>query len=339
MKAKVNLEDFRRAVNTTARFSSLKPQIPVLSNILLSVIKTKLLLEATNLEISIKTEIGAKVEDEGKITVPAKSLMEILTNLKSDNLNLSTEKESLLIESAAFKSKILGINATEFPEIPEKTAEEKVVLPSLLFANIMAKVIFASSMDETKPSLTGVLFFPEDDVLNLVATDGYRLSIYKTRGVKKFTFEKLIVPRFIFSEIPRIAGGGDVTFSYDHKDNLVVFETTNSIISSRVIEGDYPDFQKIIPTSSKTKIWVDKDEFLRLVRLASVFARDVGNVVKISLKKDKLLISSESQYIGSQKGETEAKIEGEDLEVAFNYKFLEDFLYLSSRLLPTSHIP
>jgi len=326
MKAKINLEDFRKAVNTTARFSSFKPQIPVLSNILLSAFKTKLLLEATNLEISIKTEIGAKVESEGKITIPAKSLVDILTNLKSDTLNLSVEKESLIIESAGFKSKLLGINAAEFPEIPEKITEEKTGLPSLLFANVMAKVIFASSIDETKPSLTGILFFPEKDFLNLVATDGYRLSVYRAQGIKKTAFEKIIVPRFVFSEIPRIAGGGDIFLSYDRKNNLIVFETADSVVSSRVIEGDYPDFQKIIPVSSKTKVWVDKDEFLRLVRLASVFARDVGNVVKIYLKKNKLLISSESQYTGSQKGEIEAKIEGDDLEIAFNYKFLEDFL-------------
>jgi DNA polymerase-3 subunit beta len=325
MKAQVSQEDLKKSVTTASRFSSSRPQIPVLSNILLSATGSNLHVIATNLEISIDFKIPAKVDEDGEITVPAKSLAEIISNLNSGLVSLKAEKEKLILESEGFSSNLLGINASEFPKIPKDLADDKISIPFQKINNSLSKVVFASSYDEARPILTGVLLSLENKQLSLVATDGYRLSLFNLGGEYKASFERLIVPRFIFNEIPRVESD-EIIFSYDPKNNLVIFKTKDAIMSSRIIEGTYPDFQKIIPSSFKTKVLIDKLDFLRLIKLSSVFARDSGNVVKISIKDKEMVVFAESQNSGSQKSSSEIKKEGDDIDIAFNYKFLEDFL-------------
>jgi len=326
MKLQVVQEDFKKAVIIASRFSSARPQIPVLSNLLLSTSNNNLTISATNLEISINFKIGAKVEEKGDITVPAKSLAEIVSNLNPGVIKLKSEKEQLTLETENFKSKLLGINASEFPKIPKEMLGGMIEIPFGSLIQSLSKVVFASSYDETRPVLTGILLMLDEGKLSLVATDGYRLSVSQIEGKYQSDVKKLIVPKFIFNEIPRIATGENIIFSFDTKNSLVLFKTKEAILSSRVIEGVYPDFQKIIPKSFKTKVLIDKDDFLRLIKLSSVFARDSGNVIKISIKNNLLDVFAESQYSGSQKSSAEAKVEGDDVEIAFNYKFLEDFL-------------
>jgi DNA polymerase-3 subunit beta len=326
MKLQVLQEDFKKAVIIASRFSSARPQIPVLSNLLFSTTDNNLAISATNLEISINLKIGAKVEEKGDITVPSKSLAEIVSNLNPGVIRLKSEKEHLILEAENFKSKLLGINASEFPKVPKEMTGSVIEIPFGSLVQSLSKVVFASSYDETRPILTGILLMLDESKLSLVATDGYRLSVSCVEGKYQNDVKKLIIPKFIFSEIPRIAAGENINFSFDTKNNLVLFETKDAILSSRVIEGEYPDFQKIIPTSFRTKVLIDKDDFLRLIKLSSVFARDSGNVIKISIKSNLLDIFAESQNSGSQRSSAEVKVEGDDIEIAFNYKFLEDFL-------------
>lgn len=326
MKLQVVQEDLKKAITIVSRFSTTKSQIPVLSNLLLSASSNKLSISATNLEISANFKIGAKVEEEGKITASAKSLLEVVSNLNPGVIRLESKKESLIIKAENFKSNLLGINASDFPEVPSKIPERFLDIPFGLLTNSLSKVVFASSYDETKPVLTGVLFFLEEGKLGLVATDGYRLSFTNLEGVFTPLFKKIIIPRFIFNELPRINSDEKLIFSFEPKNNLVIFKTRDAVFSSRIIEGDYPDFQKIIPKGFRTKVLVDKYDLLRLIKLSSVFARDSGNVVKISVEEGVLKIFAESQYTGSQESSADVKVEGENIKIAFNYKFLEDFL-------------
>lgn len=219
MKAQVSQEDLKKSVTTASRFSSSRPQIPVLSNILLSATGSNLHVIATNLEISIDFKIPAKVDEEGEITVPAKSLAEIISNLNSGLVSLKAEKEKLILESEGFSSNLLGINASEFPKIPKDLADDKINIPFEKINNSLSKVVFASSYDESRPILTGVLLSLENKQLSLVATDGYRLSLFNLGGEYEASFERLIVPRFIFNEIPRVESD-EIIFSYDPKNNL-----------------------------------------------------------------------------------------------------------------------
>lgn len=329
MKLQVLQENLSKALVDASRFASIKAQLPVLGNIALSAKKTKLLISSTNLEISIATSIGAKVEEDGDITIPAKTITEAISNLPSGPVALESEKEQLKIKSQNFSLNTLGMNSSDFPSIPTSLDEkDSLVFSKEEFLSALSSVIFATSQDETRPVLTGVLFIFDKDSLVLVATDGFRLSQRKIKLDEqkgKLDIDRLILPKSVLSEITRLSKE-EILFSYKKSDNQVLFGIGDSVVSSRVLEGSFPDFDKIIPKSSNTKILLDKEELLRAVKLASIFARDSANVVKLEVKKGVLSLSSESHTSGSQKGGVDAKVEGEDIEIAFNYRFLEDYL-------------
>jgi len=328
MKIQVLQENLSKAVSTASRFSSSRAQLPVLANILLSVEKSKLVISATNLEISVSIPVGAKVEEEGEITIPAKTLSDIVVNLNPGTLELTSEKEVLTIKQGAFKSSLVGMNASDFPSLPKNLGKgETNTIDAGVFSKALTKVLFSATFDETRPTLTGVLCCKKKADTYLVSTDGFRLSKKKIITTSAKPSFDAIVPKNVLSEIPRFfTTTENLEYSFDGKEKQVVFKIDGSLVSSRLIEGDFPDFEKIIPKEHSAVVNVDKNDFYRAVKLASVFARDSANVVKLEVQKDRVGVASESQYAGEQKNSFEAKVEGEGLTVAFNYKFLEDFV-------------
>ena len=333
MKGKVLQENLAKALQIANRFVSVKAQLPILGNILFEAKKNKVLISATNLELSISLSLGAQIAKEGKLSLPAKNLTDFVVNLPKGTINFEAEKEQLKLESENFNSTFSGMDPSDFPEIPATLAKEKMKLPSedLLFS--LSQVLFSVSTDETRPVLTGVLILFKEDSIVFVATDGFRLSQKKIKikkGERSISETKLILPKNALAEITRLAGGEEeISLSLQKEENQAIFEVDNQILTSRVIEGEFPDFEKIIPKETKLKVNVDKEDFLRAVKLASVFARDSANVIKLSFTKSSLEIEAESAQSGSQKGSVEAKTEGEvekDFVIAFNYRFIEDFL-------------
>ena len=326
MKLQVLQEELSKALSLANRFASAKAQLPVLGNILLSSKKSKLLISSTNLEISINIAIGAKVETEGDITIPAKVITDIVTNLNPEQINLVSKEENLNITNSEFESTISGMNALDFPSIPKRMEKIDLSISKDELAKALSLVLFAVSSDETRPILTGVLFICKKGELTLVATDGYRLSqvMLKNNSIAK-SF-KIILPKAVLGELTRLPSDGDIEFFFDEPNNQAVFKSENIILSSRVLEGEFPDYQKIIPKDFMLKILAEKNDLIQAVKLASVFARDSANIVKLSIKNGKLEFSTESQLSGRQKTKIEAKIDGEDLEIAFNYRFLEEVL-------------
>lgn len=334
MKLQILQENFAKAVNQAARFTTQRAQLPILGNILLTASKTKLDISSTNLEISIATSLTAKIDKEGEISIPSKIIGEIVSNLPKETLNIEAEKEHLKISSASYSSTVLGMNATDFPKIPRSVNKTKAfALPVEEFTKALAKVIFAVSIDETRPVLTGIFFTVVDGKLALVATDGFRLSRFQLQNVK-LKIKNLILPRTILGEVGRISEGEEILFEVQEKEKQVVFLVGDTVISSRLIEGEFPDYEKIIPKSASVKINVDKEELLRAVKLAAPFARDNANIVKLGVRSEGLVISAESSSGGNQETKIDAKVEAEgperpkevEWEMAFNYKFLEDFL-------------
>lgn len=339
MKLQVLQENLSRALTLTSRFASTRAQLPVLANILLCAKRNKLLASSTNLEISVSISIGAKVEKEGEITIPARVMTDLVSNLQTGTITLSSEKERLKISAQNFTSFISGMNSSDFPPVPQEVGKETLKFSKNVLLNALSQVLFAASIDETRPVLTGVLFILSEGKLMLVATDGFRLSqknikSESLKGLKKF--QKIILPKTALGELSRLSDDEEeIKFSYKEGESQVIFGVSNAVLTSRIIEGEFPDFEKIIPRDSNYKINIDKEEFLRAVRLASVFARDSANVVKITVKKDSLEISAESSQSGSQETQVDAKVESPDakslegkggLKIAFNYRFLEDFL-------------
>lgn len=335
MKIVVLQENFKKAVALSSHFVSQKAQLPILGNILLKTEKSKLILSSTNLETSVSTSIGAKVEKEGEITINGKTLNDVVTNLSSGNIEIEVEKEQVKLVSGSFKSKILGSNSSDFPKIPTSLDKKTFILNKSEFIDSLSKVLFSVSPDETRPILTGVLFVSDDSTLYLVATDGFRLSEVKIKNKTKLPDFKIIIPKAVLNELSRTTEDGDIEICFDKENNQIVFGIGDTVFSSRLIEGEFPDYGKIIPNTSICTVNIDKNELEKAIKLASVFARDSGNIIKLIImptlrdKKEELIIKAESANSGNQ--ETSLEIRSEDpinseINIMFNYRFIEEFL-------------
>jgi DNA polymerase III subunit beta len=330
MKLQVLQENLAKALLNASRFANQRAQLPVLGNIKLSTKKTKLQIASTNLEVSISVSVGAQIEKEGEITIPAKVITELISNLMPGTINIEAEKEQLKISSSGFSSTVSGMNTSDFPSIPQSIdAKTSIVLPKKEFLDALSQVSFATSVDESRPILTGVLFIFQKDALVLVATDGFRLSQKKIKIANLPKLDQVVLPRSPLGELSRLSEEADeILFNLKKTDNQITFGINDTILSSRILEGEYPNFEKIIPKEATIKVEVDKDELLRAVKLASVFARDSANIVKLNINKGSVDISAESSNAGNQKTKIDAKVTGEKFEIDYNYRFLEDFLHI-----------
>jgi DNA polymerase-3 subunit beta len=332
MKLTVLQENLAKAVTQASRFTSQRSQLPILGNILLKATKTKLNISSTNLEISILTQIGAKIDEEGEISIPSKVISELVSNLPKEQITLESEKEQLKIITSGFNSKVLGMNTSDFPKIPGSLVKP-LILPTKEILESLTQVVFATSTDETRPILTGVLMIINTNSLVLVATDGFRLSQKKIKlnVQKEFSGQqKIVIPKGVLSELGRSLDEiSEVQLEIQEKEKQVIFGLGDVVLSSRLLEGDYPDFEKIIPKESLITIRLDKEDLLRAVKLASIFAREAANIVKLKLLKDSIKVLAESSSSGSQETQVEAKVDGEvkDFEISFNFRFLEEFLH------------
>lgn len=330
MKLEILQEELSKALSICGRFTSTRAQLPVLANILFEASKNKLNISSTNLEMSVSLTIGAKVEEEGTITVPSRVISEIVSNLTKGPLKILTDKENIIIRNDEFESKIAGMNSADFPSIPNGLGSDSLLFSTSEFQNSFSKVLFSASSDETRPVLTGVLIILSSSGCSLVATDGFRLSqIQLNKTIKEDSEKRLIIPKNSISEAIRIPTDGEINLSYKKNENMALFGFKNATLSSRVIEGEFPDFERIIPKTSKIKLDMDKEDFLRNIKLASVFARDSANVIKLQITSKGVEILSESQQYGQQKSKLEALVEGEVPEnfvIAFNYRFIEEFI-------------
>lgn len=327
MKFSILQSDIWPVLQSVSRSVSLKSQLPVLANVLIQVDKNTLKLSATNLEIGVVKSLDVEVEEEGEVTIPARLFSEVIANLGGEKITIIGNEAQIQVSTPSFSSTINGIASTEFPTIPLSGKETlKVNIKNLLTS--VPEVLFASAIDEARPVLTGILTEFKAKSLELVATDGYRLA-HKTVSIEQSGDFKALVPRKTFEELMRLfseENAEEVLISSSDDQNQVIFKFGRTELSSRLIEGTYPNWEKIIPTDFKSKITVDRQEFLKSVKLASVFARSEANIVKLTNKPDKLILSSSAREMGSQTKEVVSNSEGEELEIAFNTKFLIDVL-------------
>ena len=341
MKFNILKQDFIAPLQSVSRSVGVKATLPVLSNILISAEGKKLKISATNLEIGIIKQIPAEVLEAGEITIPSRTLIEIVQALGDIKIEVESVGENLKITSGKFQATINGINSSEFPVIPVDVGEEieleKQVLKSC------SQILFAAAVDEGRPTLTGILTQATNQKLEFVATDGFRLAHRQIKLKANKKAFKSLIPRRTLEEVLRVVdeeGGEKVIISMPENQNQIVFKINQTVISSRLIEGNFPSWEKIIPQSAKTRLITEKEIILQAVKLASVFARGEGFVTLSLLasrsgSESKLNILAEAKELGSQENELEAQIEGEDLQISFNTKFLIDALSAcpSSQLL------
>lgn len=332
MKVSCLQENLNKGLSIASRFISGKPQLPILSNILLSTQEGKLKLGATSLESGISLFIGAKIEEEGEITIPAKTISEFVNQLPAGKVELTSQENNLRINCQKFTASLNGLSAGEFPPLPKASGKKTLQFKTEDILVPFSRVAFAAAQDESRPVLSGVKISAQEKELMLAATDGFRLSVIRLPKIETPSLDTILPARTI-SEIVRIVTEEkEKEFSFETvpETNQVIFSLTNLEIFSRLLEGQFPDFAKIMPTSFNTRLTATKEELLTAIKTAAIFAREATNIIKFQISNSKFQISANAPQIGENLTEVEAKIEGEDNEIAFNARFLLDYFNVVS---------
>lgn len=331
MKFNILQQDFLPCLSAVNRSVGVRSQLPVLDNILLSAEDKKLKVAATNLEIGIIKYLSAGIEEPGSVTVPSKTLLEIVSALKPGKIEISSTGELLDIRSGSFHASINGIAAAEFPAIPLAEGQG-VSFPKQVLASC-SQILFAAAVDEGRPVLTGVLTEVKEGKLNFIATDGFRLAHRQVDLPKGGPVDfKSLIPKRTFEEVLRILDEEEVeeiSIAASVNQNQIIFTAGQTILSSRLIEGQFPAWEKIIPQKWVSRVVAGTEDLQQAAKLAAVFSKSEANVVIVELKPKTLTLKSNARELGSQENEVEADVEGENLAVAFNTRFLTDVLAAS----------
>lgn len=330
MKFSCLQENLSRGLQTVMHAVPAKSSLPILSNVLIETEKGRLKLSATNLETAITTYVGGSIEEEGSITVPARLLKDFISNLPPGTINAQVKDEIFVISSKTTKSKLNGSNPKDFPELPEfpKKAKNLSIDPGLL-NEVIGVVAFASGIDTSRPIFTGIYMDYSKEKLVVTATDGFRLSekTIKMKGdVEDF---RVVIPAKTLVEVAKTfsASSEPVEFALDQSENLALFKSEDTLIATRILDGDYPDYKKIIPSEHIVKATFETSEFSEAVKLTDIFAKEGNSTIKIRFDPEgKIKITSLSEETGQHESNIPAEIEGELIEIAFNSKYLLDFL-------------
>lgn len=304
-----------------------KSQLPILLNILLETHDGKLKISATDLEIGIETLIPVTIEEEGATTLPAKTFTELINSLSDESVTLQTKDDVLEVVSKRTKSVFQTTNRDDFPTLYEEKGEKIAALPEEKLHKDFSSVIFSASTDTTRPALSGVLVRKESEGFLLVATDGYRLSLkhYKVEDSQGVDEQSFIVPARVFKELLSIKEENNVIDMYvSQGTNQILFEQGETTLVGRLIEAEFPNFEKIIPSDFSVSVSFDSEEMAKAVKICSIFARDAANIIKLSFHKDHITVSSQSSSVGENTVNVEAKLSGEENEIAFNARYLLD---------------
>ncbi len=307
-----------------------KATLSVLSHIKLTAQHNRLKLSATNLQWGMVSYLGAEVEKEGELAVPGSLLTSFVSALPEDRLTFNVVRGSLQVESGSGKASLRGMSAEEFPAMVEEGGEKKVSLPAKKLREALAGVTFASAVDESRPILTGVLFALNGDTLTLVGVDGFRLSEYKlplknTAGVSF----SLVLPARSLQELSRLAAAEkEVSFSQVDAMSQVVFESGDSVLISRILEGSFPEYEQIIPTDSPSTVLVPFADFRQSIKLSALFTEGSSNVVKLSFEPNgsDLRVEAKAQDVGTNETIIKVKAKGAGGSISFNAKYLVEVL-------------
>ncbi len=336
MKLSCLQENLNRGLSIVGRAVATRTTLPITNNVLLSIDQSRLKLVATNLEMAISHWIGAKVEEEGEITVPARLLTEFIGSLPNDRVDISLSSgKTLELKCARYEARISGVDAKDFPPIPkvDEGITTKVEVEALRQA--INQVVFAAASEESRPVLTGVDAQFDGDLVTLAAADGFRLAVYKLPLAQSVSEKaEVIIPARTLNELSRLIGDDEETvdITVNPDKSQILFNMKNTELVSQLVQGTFPQYSQLIPESYSARATVDVAEFLRATRTASIFARDGSGIVRLvitpggELTPGKMTVSARSEEIGDDVGEIDATVEGEEAKIAFNGKYLTDVL-------------
>lgn len=327
MELTVTQENLSRALSAATRVASTKTQLPILGNILLRTDKNRLLVAATNLEIAVTQYIGAKVITPGAITIPARLVSEFISNLPNGPVDLKVTNDNLHIKSGNYTSIINGVIADDFPELPtiNEASSIRYSVKTEDFKQAVSQTIITASNDSTRPVLTGVYWHSYEGTLVLAATDGYRLS--ERRLIPTSSDVSAIIPTQTLQEVLRtiVDDGEEVDILFD--ETQVRFRINEAEIISRLIDGNFPDYRQLMPKHSDTTITINKSEFVRIVKIAGLFARESGGSINITADQEKktLSIHSIASELGENTSEATSIVKG-DGQITLNSRYVTEAL-------------
>lgn len=325
MKLKVTQENLNKALGLVARVANSRGTLPILSNVLLKIEGNRLSVSATNLDIAISCQLGAQVQTPGSLTVPGRLLQDFINGLPSGVIELEQEDQRLKVTTESYKSVINGISADDFPVMPAIENGSNWKVPAVVLKKGLQQVLIAASNDESRPVLTGVLFHVVDGTLYMAATDSYRLAEKRLLATKEQI--KLLIPASALHDVARIINDytGDVEVLHDEQQ--VQFRAGDVELVARLIEGNYPDYRKLIPSSFSTTATMPRADLVNITKVSSLFARESAGSIVVSVDEP-----SESVWIhavASQLGENNAtlKVDAKGAgSITLNSRYLLDGL-------------
>ena len=337
MKVSVLQENLAYGLSIVSRAVSPRSTLPVLANILIATDEGRLRLSATNLELGITCWIGAKIEEEGSTTVPARTFTDLVSTLPQDlvNMDLNVRTQTMNVRCGTSNTDLKCIDAQEFPPMPAPDLNEGIQINVADLKEMIQQVVFATSTDEARPILTGVLVTVEDDMITFASADGFRLSVRKSELSDPVSAPiHAVIPARALSELARISSDGSetVTMMMPPQSGRVIFRTQNAELASQLIEGTFPDYEQIIPRGHQTRTVLSTDAFLKACKQAEIFAREGTLIARVSitpggeLQPGTVEISGQSEETGSNQTVVDASIEGPPILIAFNVRFMREVL-------------
>ncbi len=337
MKLSCLQENLNRGLSIVGRAVATKTTLPITSNILLVTEKSRLKLAATNLEIAISYWLGAKVEEEGAITIPARLLTDFVNSLPNDKIGitLSPKNKVLELKCARFEGRINGVDANEFPPIPSIGEGVMTRIDPEALRLAISQVVFAAATEETRPVLTGIHCEFDGNTLTLAAADGFRLAVHKAPLAEPVTERtEVIIPARALAELHRLIMDQEepVELTINPNKSQALFRLKDIEMVSQLIQGTFPNYNQLIPEGYTTRAEVSLAEFAKATKTAAIFAREGSAIVRLQitpgeeLTPGKLVLSARTEEVGDNMGEVDATVEGEEAKIAFNSKFLSDVL-------------
>ena len=337
MKISLLQENLAKGLATVGRVVSTRSTLPVLANVLVATDGGRLKLSATNLEIVVTCWVGAKVIEEGEITIPSRTLSDLVNTLPSEivEMRLDEPTQTVHINCGRTEANIKGIDAKEFPLIPEPETDNPIKVERDVLKQMINRAVFAAATDDTRPVLTGVSTRFEGNEVKMAATDGFRLSVSTAElpGYVENSID-IIVPARALAEVSRAIGDNDkpVSLTLPSGRNQIIFDMGDVVIVSQLIDGQFPDFQSVVPDKPQTRTVVSTAEFLKACKTADIFARESSHTAKISIEPgDELMrghatIAATSAETGNNIAQVDASVDGEAVEIAFNVKYMTEVL-------------
>lgn len=326
MKLAVLQENLSKGLATVGPAVSTRGTLPITANVLLSAEKSRLKLCATNLEMCITTWIGAKVEKEGAITLPARLFTEFTGSLPKEAIEMELQDHTLAMKCKRFDTRISGIEAEDFPPVPEVTDGLVAVMKASDLRMAISQVDFAASNDESRAVLTGIQCVFEDNAVTLVGADGFRLAIHKTPLASIKDKGSIIIPHRTLSELSRLLSDAEDNIEIRANKGQVVFKLKNTELTSTLVSGTFPNYPQLVPKSHTTRAEVGVAELTRSVKQATLFARGSSERIVLQIAENKITVTAKSEEVGDNLSQVDAVVTGEPCKIGFNGKYLLDVL-------------